>query len=90
MFATTLVSMLVFYIGLIVAMILFVVWIWSYSQGVALTTDGKLSFAVCLIILILVPDGIDILIVQDYFNKLDTAPAGTTPPMAPVGPMASV
>lgn len=61
----------IIYIVFPIAFILYVVWIWSYSKGVDKVTDSKLSFALSLIILIVVPDGIDILIIQEYFNKLN-------------------
>lgn len=53
---------------------LVIIWLWSYSRGVEIITGGKTSFAMSLLILLLVPDGIDILIIQDSFNKL-SAPA---------------
>jgi hypothetical protein len=52
---------------------LVVIWLWGYSKGVETITGGHTSFAIALIILLLVPDGIDILIVQDSFNKLGEA-----------------
>jgi len=64
------VALLVFYLAFLIAYALFVVWEWSYSQAVEKVTGGKLSFALALVVLVLVPDGIDILIIQDYFNKL--------------------
>ncbi|HEY5152966.1 MAG TPA: DUF4234 domain-containing protein [Candidatus Saccharimonadales bacterium] len=64
------------YLGIFIAYIFFVVWEWSYSHGVEAVTGGKLSFAMSLVVLILVPDGIDILIIQDSFNKLGAAPMG--------------
>lgn len=45
-------------------------WLWNYCKGVEEVTGEKLSFALALIILLAVPDGVDILIVQDYFNKV--------------------
>lgn len=48
------------------------VWLWSYSKGVEKITNEKTSFAIALIVLLLVPDGIDILIIQDAFNKVAT------------------
>lgn len=65
--------MIVFIISLIVIWPIAIVWLWSYSKGVETTTNGKMHFALTLIILILVPDGIDILLVQDSFNKLETS-----------------
>lgn len=75
-------AMLVFYLGLFVAFIMYIIWLWGYCHGVEITTAEKLSFPVSLVIMILVPDGIDILIIQDSFNKLGATPAlagaGTT------------
>lgn len=65
-----------------VASLLFIVWEWSYSHGVEVITNNKLSFALSLIVLILVPDGFDILIIQDYFNK-DEVQALTSSPGEP-------
>src|SRR5665213_1070460 len=59
------VGILALYLGIFLAYIFFVIWEWSYSHGVEAVTGGKLSFAMSLVVLILVPDGIDILIVQD-------------------------
>ncbi len=67
----------VLYFSFFVAFFIYVIWIWSYSQGVGVITKEKLSFAISLLILIVVPDGIDILIVQDSFNKLSTAAAAS-------------
>jgi hypothetical protein len=77
--STSLIALLLFYPLIFVAVILFVVWEWSYSHGVEIITENKLSFALSLIILILVPDGIDILIIQDYFNKLSVSPIPSNP-----------
>lgn len=75
-----LIGILGIYLAIFIATILFVIWLWSYSHGVATITDGKLSFALGLTILFLVPDGIDILIFQDYFNKVSTPAAVAAPP----------
>lgn len=77
-----LVGILGFYLAIFISAVLFVIWEWSYSHGVATITDQKLSFAIGLVILVLVPDGIDILILQDYFNKVGE-PAATPLPVAP-------
>jgi len=71
-------------IGLIYASILvfyplIVIWLWGYSKGVEVITGGHTSFAIALIILLLVPDGIDILIIQDSFNKLVDVPPTANP-----------
>ncbi len=49
-------------------------WLWKYSKAVEVITKEKLSFALSLIVLLAVPDGIDILIIQDYFNKINVVP----------------
>jgi hypothetical protein len=51
---------------------------------VSIITGEKLSFALALVVLILVPDGIDILVIQDYFNKLELGQV--TPPASPGQP----
>lgn len=45
-------------------------WLWFYSKAVEKVTKEKLSFALAMIVLLAVPDGFDILIVQDSLNKL--------------------
>ena len=77
--AAPFIMIIVLYLAIFVGFILFVIWEWSYSHGVDAITEGKLGFALSLIILILVPDGIDILIIQDYFNKLSPVPINTAP-----------
>jgi len=85
-----LVAILALYAAIPLTIILVVVWEWSYSHGVEAITDAKLSFALSLIILLLVPDGIDILIIQDYFNKVATVPVGGIGQAAPIAPVAPV
>lgn len=63
-------AMLFFYVSIIFIWPLTIVWLWSYSKGIEIVTKGKTSFAVALLILLVVPYGIDILIIQDTFNKL--------------------
>lgn len=86
--AGILVAIPVFYLAILVSIILFLVWEWSYAHGVSEITGEKLGFALALIVLIVVPDGIDILILQDYFNKVDggLTPA-SMPQVAPVAPV---
>jgi hypothetical protein len=79
-------GILSFYGGVFIAYVLFIVWEWSYAHGVEEITGGKLSFAMGLIVLILVPDGIDILIIQDSFNKLGRPGIGSPPQFQPAGP----
>jgi hypothetical protein len=74
------------WVSIFVAFVLYVVWIWSYSHGVEIITQGKISFALALVITILVPDGIDILLVQEYFNKIGE-PQPHLPPQPPVAPV---
>ncbi|HSX23492.1 MAG TPA: DUF4234 domain-containing protein [Candidatus Saccharimonadales bacterium] len=58
---------------------LVVIWLWGYSKGVEIISGGHTSFAIALVILILIPDGIDILVIQDGFNKLaEVPPAGNS------------
>ena len=59
-----------FYLTLLVAPLLVAIWLWKYSKGVEVVSGEKMSFAIALLILLAVPDGIDILIVQDTFNKI--------------------
>jgi hypothetical protein len=65
--------MVVFYIAILLYSPLIAIWLWGYSKGVELVTKEKTSFAIAMIVLLLVPDGIDILVIQDGFNKI--APA---------------
>ncbi len=51
-------------------------WLWHYSKAVEQITDGKTSFPLAMLVLYVVPDGIDILIVQDAFNKLKPVASG--------------
>jgi hypothetical protein len=48
-------------------------WMWYYSKAVEVVTKEKLSFALSMIVLLAVPDGLDMLVVQDSFNKLAVA-----------------
>ena len=80
-----LIIMLVFYLAIPAAFVFYVIWIWSYSHGVEEVTENKLGFALSLIILILVPDGIDILVIQDYFNKLSPVAVDTNSSAPPAG-----
>lgn len=58
------------YISIFLIWPLVVVWLWGYSKAVDTVTKGKTSFAVAMIVLLAVPDGLDILIIQDAYNKL--------------------
>jgi len=74
-------SVIGFYVAVLVVPFLMAIWLWKYSKGVELVTKEKMSFAISLLVLLAVPDGIDILIVQDAFNKIATrtAPAASGP-----------
>ena len=72
---------------ILIAIILFIVWEWSYSHGVEAITGNRLSFALSLIILLVVPDGIDILIIQDYFNKIGESPVSPANYATPASPL---
>lgn len=75
-------ALITFYVAVFTAPLLMAIWLWQYSRGVELVTNEKMGFATALLILLVVPDGIDILIVQESFNKIALpAPTG---PVAPV------
>ncbi len=84
------VSLVGLYVSLFAIVPLMAIWLWKYSKGVELVTKEKMSFAMSLLILLAVPDGIDILIVQDAFNKIaaDTPSATHLGPAAPIAPAA--
>lgn len=67
-----------FYISMILVGPLMALWYWKYAKGVDNVTAEKLSFPLVMISLILIPDGFDILIIQDGFNKVQSIqPAAT-------------
>jgi len=74
-----------FFIGILLIFPTVLIWLWGYAQGVEKITHGKMSFAVTLIVLFAVPDGIDILLVQDAFNKTNLPESShtATPSAAP-------
>jgi hypothetical protein len=80
----SLISIILLYLAFPLALVFYVIWLWGYCHGVEIVTKEKISFAIALVILILVPDGIDILIIQDSFNKLVDNAAGT--PSQPLPP----
>ena len=47
-------------------------WLWHYCKAVEVVTKEKMQFGVAMLITLLIPDGIDILIMQDSFNKIAT------------------
>lgn len=63
-----------FYVGIFLIFPLVLIWLWGYAKGVEKITKEKMSFPLALLILYAVPDGIDILLVQDAFNKVDQVP----------------
>lgn len=75
------VSIVLFYTAIFAVPLLMAIWLWKYSKAVEVVTKEKMSFAISLLILLAVPDGIDILIVQDAFNKIAAKSPGG--PMAP-------
>lgn len=79
------VAMGLFYLSVFVVVPLMAIWLWKYSQAVEVVTNEKMTFAISLLILLAVPDGIDILIIQDGFNKI-ASPAGALPHAA-AGPL---
>lgn len=76
-------ALLVFYAIIFASFIVYALWLWQYSKAVEIITNEKMSFALSLLILLAVPDGIDILIVQDYFNKIADQP-NAAPQVVPV------
>ena len=66
---------IIFFLSFVFIWPLIFIWLWSYAKAVELITKGKTSFAMSLLVLLAVPDGIDILIIQDGFNKLSPAKA---------------
>ncbi len=70
-------QILVFYLAIFIVGPIIAVWLWGYSKGVEKITNEKTSFAMAMIVLLLVPDGIDILIIQDGFNKLNPVTPAT-------------
>ena len=75
--------------AMIIGFIFYIIWLWGYCHGIEVTTGGQLSFAIALVIIILVPDGIDILIVQEYFNKVGASTAPPTSAVPPAAPTAT-
>ena len=73
-------SVVAFYVSLLAVPALMAIWLWKYSKAVEEITNEKMSFAISLLILLAVPDGIDILIVQDAFNKIAKKPTGPIVP----------
>ena len=53
-------------------------WFWHYCLAIEQVTNEKVSRVLGMILFLVVPDGIDILIVQDYFNKVPEAQGAVT------------
>ncbi len=62
-----------FYLSCASFLPLIAIWFWSYSKAVERITKEKITFALSMIILFVVPDGLDILLLQDAFNKVTPA-----------------
>lgn len=73
-------AIVLIYVSIFLVFPFVLAWLWSYSKGVEKITNEKMSFAISLLILYVVPDGIDILLVQDAFNKI---PSNLEPPANP-------
>ncbi|PID99426.1 hypothetical protein CSA80_01545 [Candidatus Saccharibacteria bacterium] len=80
---------MVFFIAMTVLPFVLAMWLWKYSKAVELVTGEKMTFAMALLVLLAVPDGIDILIVQDTFNKMAAPEAQPSVATAPAGPVSS-
>lgn len=63
-------TIITFYAAIFLIGPMIAIWLWGYSKGVEKITKEKTSFPLAMIILLAVPDGIDILLVQDAFNKV--------------------
>lgn len=78
---------ILFYLVILFLAPMIVIWLWGYAKGVEKITNGTMSFAMALLILYMVPDGIDILLIQDSFNRIsnkDVLPVVADAPQAPV------
>ncbi|MEK7602750.1 MAG: DUF4234 domain-containing protein [Patescibacteria group bacterium] len=61
---------ILFYVTIFAFLPLAAIFFWPYSKAVALVTRNKISFALAIIAFLAIPDGFDMLIVQDGFNKV--------------------
>jgi len=52
------------------------VWYWKYAKAVEGVTKDKMTFPVAMIVLLAVPDGFDMLMIQDGFNKTKSPKGG--------------
>ncbi len=63
------VAIILFYLAILFISPLVGLWYWKYAQATDVVTKSKMSFPVAMLILLAVPDGFDMLLVQDSFNK---------------------
>ena len=84
--AVPIAPLIAFYVVILGFGPLTLLWFWSYAKAVEKITLEKISFPLAIIAFLLIPDGIDMLVVQDGFNKIpeqpvpvDTAPAPPAP-----------
>lgn len=69
-FKNNVLPVIIFYAVLFAYMPLTAWWFWHYCLAVEKATGEKVSRMLGMILLLVVPDGIDILILQDYYNKV--------------------
>ncbi len=68
----------------IVSLVIYLIWLWSYSRGVATITSDKLNVGAAFLVLWLL-QGISALIVQYFFNEVNLQPSQLTYQQPPVG-----
>lgn len=68
--AFSLVFLTLFYVSATFILPLIGLWYWKYAQAVDGVSKGKMSFPVAMLILLAVPDGFDMLLIQDSLNKV--------------------
>lgn len=64
------VFLVAFYVSVIIIWPLIGWWYWKYAQGVEKITKEKMSFPIAMLVVLTVPDGFDMLVMQDSFNKV--------------------
>lgn len=62
--------LIAFYAVLLALAPVTLLWFWPYSKAIERVTNEKVSFPLAIIAFFVIPDGIDMLVVQDGFNKL--------------------
>ncbi len=67
------VANIVVFVAIIAYLPLLAWWVWHYCEAVEIVTNEKVSRVLGMVLFLVVPDGIDILIIQDYFNKVPAA-----------------